>query len=305
MTTSESQPPQCRTASGFNKWWLLIGMLVIAGSGAGFVAAGLRSQSQSATPLDLPKGVGIEPKLGETVPLNLNFVDEDGRNVRLADFVNDKPVVLSLVYFECPMLCNMVMDGLVRSLRTLSFNLGDEFRVVTISIDPREGPKLAAAAKQTALKRYGRDGADAGWHFLTGDEHSIRHVADSVGFRFTFDANTGRIAHGAGLFVLTPAGRVSRYFSGIEFSGRDLRLGLIEASSEKIGSAADQVLLLCYHYDPARGTYGLAILNGIRFSGLVTVLLMTSGFCWMLRRERLMQSNLDAAQKLPAKIETR
>jgi protein SCO1 len=269
---------------------LMVVVVAISLTGAAVVIGSLQSASRPTTPVNLPKAVGIDAKLGQPVPLDLCFHDEQGHEVRLGDLIEDKPVILNLVQFECPMLCNMVMDGLVRSLRTLSFDVGNQFHVLTISFDPREGPQLAAAAKQSTLQRYRRDGAAAGWHFLTGDESSIRQLTESVGFRFAFDSRTGRFAHGAGLFVLTPAGRVSRYFSGVEFSGRDLRLGLIEASDEKIGSAGDHVMLLCYHYDPARGTYGLAIMNGVRFAGVVTVLSMLAGFCAMMRHERRMQT---------------
>lgn len=272
-----------RETRALRRWpWLVGGVAFLIA--AAFVMAGSIKRSPGAfTAVELPAGVGIEPRFGGGVPDDLVFRDEQGRDVALGELVRDKPVILNLAYYECPMLCSMVLDGLVRSLRALSFDAGDEFQVVTVSFDHREGPELAAAAKRTAMKRYGREGAAAGWHFLTGDEAAIRRLCDAVGFHFAYDARTDQFGHGAGVFVLTPAGKVSRFFSGVEFPARDLRLGLIEAADEQIGTAGDRVLLLCYHYDPSRGAYGLAILNLIRLAGLATVAGMVVGF-WSLKR---------------------
>ena len=195
------------------------------------------------------------------VPLDLHFRDESGKQVRLGDFFGQKPVVLSLVYYECPMLCTLVLNGMVTSFKVLSFDVGKEFEVVTVSFNPREKPPLAAAKKQAYLKRYGRPNAEKGWHFLTGDQDQITKLADAVGFRYTYDPKTEQYAHASTIIVLTPKGHVARYYYGIEYAPRDLRLGLIEASANKIGSPVDQVLLYCYHYDPLTGKYGLVIRN--------------------------------------------
>jgi protein SCO1/2 len=232
-------------------------------------------------------GVSIDPQLGRQVPLELVFHDEAGRPVRLGELMDGRPVILNLLYFRCPMLCNMVVDGMIRALRALQFTVGDEFTVITVSIDPHEGPELASAAKQTALERYGRGDVGGGWYFLTGQERSIGELADAVGFGYRFDERTKQYAHGAGLFVLTPQGKLSRFFSGVEFAARDLRLGLIEAAESKIGTPADHVLLLCYQYDPTTGKYGLAIMNALRLAGTLTVLVIVVSVSVMIRRERL------------------
>jgi protein SCO1/2 len=238
------------------------------------------------TPNDLPTDVGIDQKLNAHVPLDIRLRDESGAVVRLGDLVDGKPAILNLVYYECPMLCNMTMSGQIRSLTELSLDAGKDFTALTVSFDPRENHELAAAAKRTALKRYGRDGADRGWRFLTGDEAETRRLADAVGFRYKFDATTGQYAHAAGLIVLTPDGTVSRYLYGVEFPPRDLRLALVEASGGKVGTPTDQVLLLCYHYDPTTGKYGLAIMNLLRLAGLATVLGMGTAIIVMIRRDR-------------------
>jgi protein SCO1/2 len=192
------------------------------------------------------------------------------------------------------MLCNLSSDGLIRSLSVLKQDVGADFTVLTVSFDPREGPKLAAAAKKTAVRRYGRDGADAGWHFLTGEQPAIRRLAETVGFTYEYDEKTNQYAHAAGLMILTPDGTVSRYLYGIEYPARDLRLSLVEASSGEVGSLTDQILLLCYHYNPITGRYGLAIFSALRIAGVATVLLVGGGIVTMLRRER--QNQLLAAE---------
>ncbi|HEY7543337.1 MAG TPA: SCO family protein [Blastocatellia bacterium] len=218
--------------------------------------------------------VRIEQKLDEQVPLDLKFRDETGREVTLRDYFGTKPVILSLVYYQCPMLCTLVLNGLTESLADLRFNVGEEFSVVTVSIDPTETSELAAEKKTTYLRRYGRAGAATGWHFLTGDEAAIKQLAQAVGFRYQYDPQTRQFAHASGIMVLTPQGKVARYFYGIEYSPRDLRLGLVEASANKIGSPVDQVLLLCYHYDATTGKYTSVALNLMRGAGFVTVIIL-------------------------------
>ena len=230
--------------------------------------------------------VGIDQKLDEPVPLDLEFSDEQGRIVRLGDYFGKRPVVLALVYYECPMLCTQVLNGLVGSLEALAFNPAQEFEVVVVSFDPGETPALAAASRQTALRRYGRPGTEAGWHFLTGRESSVRALTGAVGFRYAYDEAIDQYAHPAAITVLTGDGRVSKYLYGIEFAPRDLRLALVEAADGRIGTAIDQALLFCYHYDPESGTYGLVVMNLIRTGGVLTLVGLGAFILLALRRER-------------------
>jgi len=217
--------------------------------------------------------VKIEQKLNEQVPLDLEFKDEAGRTVQLSEYFNhSKPVVLSLVYFRCPMLCDQVLTGVLGSVRSLPFDVGKEFDVLTVSFDPHDTPEYAADKKQTFIERYNRAGAERGWHFLTGDQENIRRLTDAVGFRYTYDEKTNQFAHAAGIMVLTPAGKLSRYLYRVEYDPKDLRLALVEASDNKIGSYADQLLLYCYHYDPATGRYGPVVMNIMRLGGVATMM---------------------------------
>jgi protein SCO1/2 len=239
----------------------------------------------SAKPGILSK-IGIDQRLNAQAPLDLTFVEESGREVRLGEYFGKRPVILALVYYECPMLCTQILNGLVSALGTLKFDVGREFDVVAVSINPREGPGLASQKKAAYLERYGRPQTAAGWHFLTGREENIRRLAEAVGFRYEYDAEIGQYAHGAGVEVLTPRGVVSRYFYGIEYSPRDLRLGLIEASEERIGTPVDDVLLLCFHYDPATGKYGATALGLVRIGAVLTLVAFLTFLVVSLRRER-------------------
>lgn len=230
--------------------------------------------------------VAFEQRLDERVPLDLVFRDEKGRAVRLGDAFGARPVILALVYFRCDALCPLVLDGLVRTLRGLSFDAGNQFHVVAVSFDRREGTADAAAVKAKVLRQYGRPATASGWTFLTGDDEAIRRLAAAVGFRYTYDASQDRFAHAAGVVVLTPEGRISRYYYGIEFSPRDVRLGLVEAAAYQIGSLIDQLLLFCYHYDPRTGRYGMLIKNILRLAGVFMVALLGGFIVFMLRRER-------------------
>lgn len=232
------------------------------------------------------RGVDLEQKLGSQVPLDLEFRDAAGKTVKLNDYFGRRPVILNLVYYSCEDLCPLVLDGLVRSLRPLTFNIGDQFDIVTLSFDSRDTPALAAAKKSDAVKQYSRPGAGKGWHFLTGDETAIQRLAEAVGFRYNYESDKNRFGHATGIMLLTPAGKVARYFYGIEFSPRDLRLGMIEASANKIGSRIDQLLLFCYHYDPATGKYSLLITNIMRLAAAATVLALATFIALMLRRDR-------------------
>jgi protein SCO1/2 len=221
------------------------------------------------------RDIGIEQRLNEQVPLDLNFRDEAGRTVRLGDYFGQRPVVISLVYYNCPKLCNLVLNGLVGGVKTLPYTVGKEFDVVTVSFDPRETAADAAAKKQLVRHDYGRPGDaaafDAGWHFLTGDKAQIDALANAVGFKYAFDTASNQYAHASGVMLTTPTGQLSRYFYGIEYAPRDLKFGLVEASEGKIGSAVDKLTLYCFHYDPTTGKYGPAIMNIMRLTGVVTV----------------------------------
>jgi protein SCO1/2 len=230
--------------------------------------------------------VRFDQNLDAPLPLDIPLRDERGRTVTLGAYFGRRPVIVNLVYYECPMLCNEVLNTLLRSLNALTFSIGDEFEVVTVSIDPGEAPALAARKKAAYLKRYGRAGADRGWHFLTGDEASIRRLADAVGFRYAYDPKTDQYAHPAGIVVATPQGRIARYYLGISYPARDLRLGLVEAAAGKIGSPMDQILLMCFHYDPRTGKYNVAIMNTIRFLGCLTLAGLGTYMFVMFRRDR-------------------
>ena len=220
------------------------------------------------------KQANFDQRLNQQVPLNLTFRDESGREVRLQQYFGTKPVILSLVYYQCPMLCSQVVNGMTQVFSDLKFNVGRDFQVVTVSFDPHDTPDEAAAEKQLTIKRYGRPGAAAGWHFLTGEESSIRPLADAVGFHYAWDPQLHQFAHAAGIVLLTPQGRVAQYYFGIEYPPRDVRLGLVEASHNQIGSVVDQVLLYCYHYDPAKGKYGAVAFTAMRNGGLLTMVLL-------------------------------
>lgn len=251
----------------------------------------LQAHDHSTRPVAL-REVDFEQRLSTQLPLNLEFHDDLGRTVRLGDLISRRPLILTLVYYSCEDLCPLTLDGLVRSLRPLSFDIGREFDVLTISIDTRDTPVQAAAKKREYLKRYGRSGADSGWHFLTGKQAAIAALTERVGFSFNREPDLRRFGHATGIAVLTPDGKISRYFYGIEYSPRDLRLGLIEAAAHKIGSPVDQLLLFCYRYDPTTGKYGLLITNVLRLGGIATVILLGSFILVMLRRERAGQTNI-------------
>jgi len=231
--------------------------------------------------------VGIEQRLDAQVPPDLAFVDDTGRPVKLGDYFGKKPVILNLVYYNCPMLCGEALAGLTGSMKLIKFDLGNEFEVVTVSFNPQETPQLAAEKKQDYLKRYGRPSAAAGWHFLTGSPDSINALTKAVGFEYQYDATKNQYAHATAIMVLTPQGRISRYFYGVDFPPKDLRMGLVEASQGKIGNAVDQVLLYCYHYDPATGKYGAIVSNMLKLGGALTILFVGGMILILLRLERI------------------
>jgi protein SCO1/2 len=233
----------------------------------------------------LLRDVGIEQQQGAPLPLDALFRDESGREVRLGEYFADKPVVLALVQYRCPMLCTLVLNGFLKSSQGMPLEIGRDYQVVTVSFDPREGPELAAEKKKHYVRSYRREGAAEGWHFLTGDQHAIDRLTQAVGFRYHYDPQSDQFAHASGIVVATPGGRLARYFYGIEYSPNDLRLGLVESSAGRIGSPVDQVLLLCYHYDPLTGKYGLAISGALRLAGSLTVLVLGGFLFVMIRRE--------------------
>jgi len=247
------------------------------------------SQSSRQTPggqTALLKQVAFEQKLNAQLPLGLTFRDETGRTVELREYFKNKPVVLLPVYYECPMLCNLSMSELVKTLKTLSIEPGKDFHVVMFSFDPKEKPELAAQKKAAYLKRYGRPHTAAGWTFLTGEEANIKQLTESMGFRYAFDPSIQQYAHAAGFVVATPQGRISRYLFGIEYSARDLRLGIVESSQGKIGDPVAQLLLTCFHYDPSSGRYTMNVIFAMRMAGVLTVALIGGFLIVNFRRER-------------------
>jgi protein SCO1/2 len=249
------------------------------------LAASAPARTETQLPPSL-RGVGFDQSLDEQIPLDAEFRDETGRTVKLGDYFNDKPVILVLAYFRCPLLCNEVLNGLTRALLDVKLSIGQDFTVLTVSFDPREKPELAAAKKSNYLARYGRPGAEAGWHFLTGEQEPITRLTAAVGFRYRYDEKNDQFAHASGIMILTPHGRISRYFYDISYSPRDLRLGLVEASGNKIGSPVDQVLLFCFHYDPKEGKYGATVMNFVRLGGVLTILGIGGLVVVMWRQER-------------------
>lgn len=240
------------------------------------------AEGQGALP-PIVRDAGIDQRLNDQVPLDLPFLDETGRAVHLADYVGQRPVVLALVYYECPMLCTQVLNGLTACLKTLKFDAGKDYEVVVVSFNPKDTFELAAAKKANYLQGLGRAGAEAGWHFLTGEQAPILRLANSVGFRYVWDDASKQFVHASAIMLLTPQGKVSRYFYGVDYPPKDVRLGLIEASQNRIGTVVDQVLLYCYHYDPATGKYGVAAMNILRISGVLTVLGIVSFVLLSLR----------------------
>ena len=228
--------------------------------------------------------VGVDQRLNNQVPLEAKFRDENGQPVELKKYF-DKPVILTLVYYTCPMLCSEVLNGTASSLKPVKFDVGKEFNVVTISIDPKDTTGTAMGKKKLMVAKYGRHGADQGWHFLTGDQENIDAVAKAVGWRYAYDPKSGQYAHASAIMLLTPEGKVSRYFYGIEYSSKDIQFGIMDASQNKIGSLTDQIALYCYHYDPAKGKYGLAIMRLVRLAGLLTIALLGGFIIVAVRRE--------------------
>lgn len=245
----------------------------------------------------LPKAlteVGIQQKLDEQIPLDTEFKNEDGQTVKIGDYVGKRPVILALVYYECPMLCSEVLNGLTGSIKGLNFNVGKEFDVVAISFDARENekPGIAKNKKESYVKRYGREGSENGWHFLTGNQDSIDKITKAVGFSYSWDEQTKQFAHAGAIMILTPEGKLSKYLYGVDYAPKDVKLAIMESSENKIGNPVDQLMLYCFHYNPATGKYGLAILNVIRLGGVLTLLGMGAMIFVFWRRNKNKESDL-------------
>jgi protein SCO1/2 len=271
------------TTTKNSKWLSLATILLLAASAWGQgMTRGIMSPPSNVRPPGL-QNVGIEQHLEEQIP-NLTFRDETGRAVRLGDYFGKRPMILNLVYYQCPMLCGEVLSGLESALRVLKFDVGKEFDVLTVSFDPHETSEMASAKKAEYLKRYGRSGAAAGWHFLTGPQESIDAVTGAAGFQYQYDARTGQFAHATAIMVLTPEGKIAQYFYGVEYAPKDLRLALVQASENKIGTVVDQVLLYCYHYDPATGKYGAIISRVLQISAAATILVLSILIAVLFRR---------------------
>jgi protein SCO1/2 len=258
------------------KGFLLAAVVLLASHAFGqAMTKGIMSPPANVRPPYL-QNVGIEQYLNAQVPPDLAFVDDAGHAVKLGDYFGKKPLILNLVYYNCTMLCGEVLSGLTGAMKMVKFDVGNEFDVITVSFNPQETSAIAAAKKQDYLKRYGRPGAASGWHFLTGPAESINALTKAVGFQYQYDPKIQQYAHATAIMVLTPQGRISRYFYGVDFPPKDLRMGLVEASQGKIGNAVDQVLLYCYHYDPATGKYGAIVTNMLRLGAALTILVLGS-----------------------------
>jgi len=262
-------------------------------------AAGYKREAgtPSATLPVALREIGFDQRLDQPVPLDTTFRDESGAAVRLGDYFGKRPVVLLFAYYDCPMLCTQVINGLSTALGVLSLSPGTDFEIVTVSFNPADTPASATAKKKVYLERYARAGAAESWHFLTGDRPSIDRLTKAAGFRYAWDADTKQFAHPSGIIVLTPDGRLARYLFGIEYGPRDLRYAIVEASGGKVGNAADTLLLYCYHYDPMTGRYGLVIMRALRIAGAATVLALGAFIAMMVRRERDGQARMS---RLPA-----
>lgn len=265
---------------------ILLALPVCAQQQGGMQPSSDGSKVSSERPQILQQ-VGIDQHLNQQLPLDLHFRDEAGKDVRLGDYFGNRPVILSLVYYRCPMLCGEVLNGMTSALSVVSFDLGKDYDVVTVSIDPRETPDVAAQIKKVYLRRYNRrsPSVQQGWHFLTGAQDQIKQLAAAVGFRYVYDPRIDQYAHASGIQVVTPEGRISQYYYGIEYSPKDLRLGLIEASKNHIGTIVDSFILYCYHYDPATGHYGAIAMRVLRIAGIATVLLLGGFIFTMVRRD--------------------
>jgi protein SCO1/2 len=269
---------------------LTFGVVALFATGAFAQDAPRGVRPEAGVPADQMPGVltevGFDQRLNERLPLDAVFRDEEGNKVELGKYFGTKPVVLVFAYYDCPMLCTQILNGLTSSLRVLNETVGRDFEVVVVSFDPREKPTLAAGKKKVYVESYGREGSEHGWHFLTGEEDQIRRVTDAAGFRYTWDPRTLQYAHASGIVITTPDGRLSRYFFGIEYAPRDVKFALMESSEGRIGNAIDKLLLYCYHYNPETGSYALVAMNTVRVGGAVTLMALVGFVLVALRKEQ-------------------
>ena len=285
---------QFRTITG---WVSVLALAFVFAGGARVSAQTVPSDvgtASSGLPTAL-RNVGFEPPLNGQIPATIHFKDETGKDVTLGDYYHGKPVLLALVYYGCPMLCNQVEQGVVGSLKMLSFNPGTDYEVVFVSFDARESWEMAAQKKAAILAHFQRPQTAAGWHFLTGTQDEVDGVTQAANFRYSFDAKTNIFAHASGIMLLTPDGRISRYFYGVEYPSRDMRLGLIDASAGKIGSPIDHLLLYCFQYDPSTARYSATILRIVRLGGLLTIFTLVAGILIFRRREHALEAKAQGA----------
>jgi protein SCO1 len=273
-------------SSSNNSKWILVTLTALALTVPAFgqgMSQGMMSPPATMRPPGL-KDVGIQQNLNTQIPADLTFRDENGKTVKLGDYFDKKPIILSLVYYQCTMLCGEVLNGLDTALRVLKFDVGNQFDVLTVSFDPKDTPEVATIKKAEYLKRYKRSGAETGWHFLTGQRPAIDALTKAAGFQYQYDPKSEQFAHSTAIMILTPEGKIAQYYYGVEYAPKDLRLGLIQASNHKIGNVVDEVLLYCYHYDPNTGKYGAAIFKILRLSGAATILIMGVFLGILIRR---------------------
>jgi protein SCO1/2 len=280
--------PRAALAAGAIAALTMLGDATVLAQMTGAPAPGYRRDvGTPASTIPAPlREIGFDQKIDERLPLDVEFRDESGRQVRIGEYFGARPVVLAFVYYDCPMLCTQVLSAMTTTFGVLALDPGTDFEIVVVSFDPRETPALAAEKKALYLDRFGRPGTEDGWHFLTGDEASVKRLTGAAGFRYAWDEKTGQFAHPAGVIVTTPDGRLARYLFGLEYGPRDLRFALIEASEGRVGTAVDSLLLYCYHYDPMTGRYGLVVMRALRVAGAATVLLLGAFIMVMVRRER-------------------
>jgi protein SCO1 len=271
----------------------ILSLALLSASAAAQINSGVMSAPANTRPPRL-ENVGIAQHLDAQVPPELIFRDDTGKTVKLGDYFGRKPIILNLVYYNCTMLCGEALAGLASAMRLIKFDVSNEFDVVTVSFDPRETPDMAAAKKIDYVKRYGRPNAASGWHFLTGQPDAINALTKTVGFQYQYDAQSKQYAHATAIMVLTPQGRISRYFYGVDFPPKDLRMGLVEASQGKIGNAVDAVLLYCYHYDPGTGKYGAMVSNILRLAAAATMVLLGGLLLILWRLDRSVTKKIAA-----------
>lgn len=272
-------------------YWMLGVILTLTGASAQLYRGPSGEIGETAAKQEyenITSQIGIEQNLGNQIPLELTFRDEAGKTVKLGDYFGKRPVILVMAYYECPMLCTVVLNELTRVMNAMDLRIGKDFEVVTVSISPTETPELAAKKKANYVKSYNYEGAEQGWHFLVGDEPNIKKLADIVGFKYVYDPKTKQYAHSAGIMIATPDGKLSRYLMGVEFSSRDLKFALAESSQGKIGNPVLSAVLYCFQYDPSTGRYGLVVLRVIQLAGIITILSLATliGGALLLERRR-------------------